>query len=98
MHQDLFDDFPTIPTRYAFDDDSGDEDIAEVVDKLDLDTVSVDLNGMNIESDYIIIFGVYGPGEVFLKASYGVNEKVGTILTKDKVFDHYTSIMNRSNG
>ncbi|CAO3675647.1 unnamed protein product [Umbelopsis vinacea] len=84
MNKKDFDEFPTIPTRYAFDEESSDEDIAEVVDKLDLDTVKVDLVENGDYSGRTVIFGVYGPGEVFLKASYGLGEEAGKIYTKDK--------------
>jgi hypothetical protein len=61
--------------------------LAEVVDKLDLDTIKVDFAEEKYVNGYRILYGIYGPGEVFLKASYAAETKVGSIQLKDKVFD-----------
>jgi len=81
---DFYDEFATIPTRYAFDEDSDEEDLAEVVDKLDLDTIKVDFAKEKYVNGCRILYGIYGPGEVFLKASYAAGTKVGSIQLKDK--------------
>ncbi|KAJ2956128.1 hypothetical protein NQZ79_g7970 [Umbelopsis isabellina] len=81
---DFSDEFATIPTRYAFDDDSDQEDIDQAVDKLDLETFKVDFNIPDIASINTVIFGVYGPGDVFLRALYEGQSAVGTIYAKNK--------------
>lgn len=86
--QDFSDEFATIPTRYAFDEDSDEEDLAEVVDNLDLDTIKVDFTKEQYVNGCKILYGVYGPGEVFLKASYAAGAKIGSIQFKDKVFNY----------
>ncbi|KAG2179825.1 hypothetical protein INT43_003608 [Umbelopsis isabellina] len=82
---DFSDEFATIPTRYAFDDDSDQEDIDQAVDKLDLETFKVDFNNFDTASINTVIFGVYGPGDVFLRAVYEGQSVVGTIYAKTKL-------------
>ncbi|CAM0141118.1 unnamed protein product [Umbelopsis sp. WA50703] len=81
---DFSDEFATIPTRYAFDDDSDQEDIDQAVDKLDLEAFKVELSNLEIESINTVIFGVYGPGDVFLRAVYEGQSVAGTIYAKNK--------------
>ncbi|KAG2187698.1 hypothetical protein INT44_005388 [Umbelopsis vinacea] len=93
---DFSDEFPTIPTRYAFDEDSDEEDLAEVVDKLVLDTIKVDLATEKSMNGYTILYGNYGPGEVFLKASFSTGTKVGSIQLKDKIIASVIASSNNS--
>lgn len=78
---DFEDPFASAPVRYALDDIDSDEEIETCAnnDKVTIET-TLNLQDPNSNSKFTLVFGLDGPGNVYLHSLEGISTtKVGTV-------------------